>query len=134
MKVLIDTSVWSRALRSQDGQAERQEIKRLINDFRVAMIGPIRQEALSGMRHEAQFEKARKKLRSFEDIPLSTEVHELAASYFNLCRAKGIQGSHIDFLICAVAATHQLEIYTLDEDFNLYADHLPIQLYTPADL
>lgn len=133
MKVLIDTSVWSRALRSQDGQAERQEIKHLVNDFRVAMIGPIRQEALSGMRHEAQFEKTRQKLRSFEDIPLSTELHELAASYFNLCRAQGIQGSHVDFLICAVAATHQLEIYTLDEDFNLYADHLPIQLYNPVD-
>ncbi len=133
MDVLIDTSVWSRALRSQYGQVERQEIVRLVNDFRVAMIGPVRQETLSGMRHEEQFEKARQKLRAFPDIPLSTEVHELAASYFNLCRAQGIQGSHIDFLICAVAVTNQMEIYTLDDDFERYADLLPIQLYTPVN-
>ena len=132
MDVLITTSVWSRALRSQSGEPERHEIMQLVNDFRVAMIGPIRQEALSGMRHEVQFEKARVKLRAFPDIPLTTEIHELAAQYFNLCRTQGVQGSHIDFLICAVAVRHRLQIYILYQDFEEYAKHLPIQLYSPT--
>ena len=43
---------------------------------------------------------------------------------------KGVQGSHIDFLICAVAVRLSVEIYTTDKDFLNYQKHLPIQLYS----
>jgi predicted nucleic acid-binding protein len=46
-----------------------------------------------------------------------------------MCRKKGIQGSHIDFLICAVAELHEMSIFTLDKDFIRYATVLPIKLY-----
>jgi predicted nucleic acid-binding protein len=48
---------------------------------------------------------------------------------FNLCRAKGIQGSNTDFLICAVAVRHDFTIFTTDGDFRLFAKCLPIVLY-----
>lgn len=132
MAVLIDTSVWSRALRSNSGEAERRDITRLIQDFEGVMIGPIRQEALSGMRHKAQFEKAREKPRAFPDLPLTTEVHGLAAQYFNHCRAHGVQGSHVDFMICAAAIHYDLEVYTVDQDFQAFAQLLPLKLYQTA--
>ena len=43
--------------------------------------------------------------------------------------SKGIQGSHIDFLICSVAQNYNLSIYTADKDFISYASVLPILLY-----
>jgi hypothetical protein len=56
MKVIVDTSVWSLALRrdKQEPNTTVQEFRRMIHDRRVQMIGPIRQEILSGIRSESQ--------------------------------------------------------------------------------
>lgn len=131
MKVLVDTSVWSLALRRgrQSASAPAVELRNLISDGRVRMIGPIRQEILSGVRDEAQFRELEVHLAAFPDLPLTTADHVTAAQFFNLCRTKGIQGSNTDFLICAVAIHHTLAIFTTDNDFTLYAAHLPIVLY-----
>jgi predicted nucleic acid-binding protein len=61
MKVLVDTSIWSLALRrsasiSEKEQALINELIELINEVRVALIGPIRQELLSGISNQTQFE------------------------------------------------------------------------------
>lgn len=132
MKVLVDTSVWSLALRRgrQSASALAVELGNLIADSRVRMIGPIRQEILSGIRDEAQFRELAVRLAAFPDLPITTEDHVTAARLFNLCRSKGIQGSNTDFLICAVAIRHKLAIFTTDKDFTLYAAHLPIVLYS----
>jgi predicted nuclease of predicted toxin-antitoxin system len=58
-----------------------------------------------------------------------TVDYEEAASFFNHCRAKGIQGSNTDFLICAVAARNDFPIFTKDADFAHFAKVLPITLY-----
>ena len=131
MKVLVDTSVWSLALRRgrQTTSAAVQELRHLISANRVQMIGPIRQEILSGIREEAQFKELEARLASFPDLSISTEDHVMAARFFNLCRQKGIQGSNTDFLICAVAVRNRLAIFTTDKDFISFAAHLPIILY-----
>lgn len=95
----------------------------------MIMIGPVRQELLSGIADDSQYEKLKTRLAVFDDLPIYTEDYERAALFYNICRAKGIQGSHIDFLICSVAANHKLPIFTLDQDFYIYADHLPISIY-----
>ena len=75
MKVIVDTSVWSLALRrgKQDALVPVQELRNLIQDHRVQMIGPIRQEILSGIRSESQFKKLQNHLKSFPDLPILTE-------------------------------------------------------------
>ena len=129
MKVLVDTSVWSDVLRSKNSTMLSQQLSELIIEGRVEIIGPIRQEILSGIKSESQFEKLKEYLEVFPDISLSSSDHVLAAQFFNICRGKGIQGSHIDFLICAVAKNHQLAILSLDKDFILYKTVLPILLF-----
>jgi hypothetical protein len=62
----------------------------MIQDHRVQMIGPIRQEILSGIRNESQFKKLQNHLESFPDLPAITEDYVTAAKYFNRCRSKGI--------------------------------------------
>jgi predicted nucleic acid-binding protein len=131
MKVIVDTSVWSLALRrgKQSSSAAVQELKNLIHDHRVQMIGPIRQEILSGIRSDSQFKKLKTQLQSFPDLQILTDDYVNAAMYFNRCRSKGIQGSNTDFLICAVAARNEFSIYTTDKDFELFSKHLQIVLH-----
>ncbi|MFC1799309.1 PIN domain-containing protein [Candidatus Eisenbacteria bacterium] len=131
MKVMVDTSVWSLALRrgGDSGAKPVEELRSLIADKRVQMIGAIRQEILSGIREEAQFKELETRLSAFPDLQVDAEDYVTAARFFNACRAKGIQGSNTDFLICAVAVRHRLAIFTTDKDFARYARHLPIVLH-----
>lgn len=129
--VIADTCIWSLALRRDRPPdcREVQELESLVRDSRIHMLGPIRQEILSGVRKKGQFESLRKHLGSFPDFPLDSEDYVTAARFFNVCRSKGVQGSNTDFLICAVSVRHGLAIYTTDGDFALFAAHLPIVLH-----
>lgn len=131
MSVIVDTSVWSGALRRRvetDAKA-RQELAALIDEDRVLMFGAIRQEVLSGVRVAEQFRKLRDRLRAFPDAEVDHLDFENAASCFNECRARGVQGSNTDFLLCAVALRRDLPIFTSDGDFTHYARVLGIKLH-----
>lgn len=135
MKVLVDTPVWSLALRrnlqhlTQEQNRDRETLSELIREGRAEIIGPVRQEVLSGIRNEDQFRRVREDLQLFEDTTLAREDYEEAARIHNQCRTAGISGSGVDFLICAVALQRQWQILTLDKDFERYAKHIPIRLF-----
>jgi predicted nucleic acid-binding protein len=136
MNVLVDTSVWSLVLRrpksdifSHEEKAIVEDLKELIKEMRVSIIGPVRQEILSGISDKNQFAKLKDFLRPFPDLAVETDDYEKAAEFYNICRKRGIQGSHIDFLICAIAKRYELEIFTSDKDFLLYSKYLPVTLY-----
>lgn len=131
MRVLVDTSVWSEALRQRKKLESEpvKELRSLILEHRVEIIGPVRQEILSGLREEAQFERLEKQIAAFPDILLETADHTMAAKFFNTCRVRGVQGSNTDFLICAAAVRRDLAIFNTDKDFPLFAKHLPILLH-----
>jgi predicted nucleic acid-binding protein len=93
------------------------------------MIGPVRQEILSGIRDIAQFNLLCDALRAFPDLVISTSDYQRAAAFFNRCRSRGIQGAHVDFVICAVAARYAMSIFTTDKDFSAFASILPIRLH-----
>ncbi len=136
MNILVDTCVWSAALRGKPTTEEPsvRELKELIQEVRACLIGPIRQELLSGIKDAAQFKSLREHLGPFPDLETSSEDFERAAEIFNLCRSRGIQGANTDFLICAVAERRDLPILTCDADFKLYARHVPIKLHRPRGL
>lgn len=137
MMTLVDTCVWSLALRRQEKHLNReqrqakQELAELIVEGRAQLIGAVRQEVLSGIRMDAQYERLRAYLRAFPDPQLTDEDYEEAAATNNRCRAKGVTGSATDFLICAVAMRRDWAIFTTDADFVRYARCVPIQLYRP---
>jgi predicted nucleic acid-binding protein len=103
-------------------------LRELIEADQVGMIGLIRQEVLSGIREAKDFERVKQSLRAFPDEPIAPEIHELAASLFNTCRAKGIQGSYTDFLICGCAITWKMKIFSRDGDYRQYQQAIPIEL------
>jgi predicted nucleic acid-binding protein len=133
MNVLVDTSVWSLAFRrdAPRGTAPEDELRELIREGRVLMLGAIRQELLSGIRTAEQFKKLRERLRAFPDLPLSEADYEEAASCFNRCRSRGVQGSNTDFLMCAVALRRSATILTTDGDFPRFARVLQVKLHQP---
>ena len=97
----------------------------------VVMIGPIRQEVLSGIRRETQFETLRTYLEDFRDTDLIQDDFERAARFFNHCQARGISGTAIDLLICAVGSRLGVSIFTTDTDFFRFTKVLPIRLHEP---
>lgn len=130
MKVLVDTCVWSQVLRYNTPNHELSKIMtELINNGLVVIIGQIRQELLSGISGSRQFNELKKMLSAFNDIQLNTTHFEKAAEFNNICRAKGVQGSSVDFIICAVAHLESLYIFTTDRDFENYQKYLPIKLF-----
>ena len=131
MKIIVDTCVWSLALRRSNASSSHTvELGNLIRDNRVQLIGSVRQELLSGIRSEAQFKKLETHLASFPDLPTTASDYVLAAKFFNLCRTKGVQGSNTDFLICALSVQNRMPIYTTDRDFSHFAKLLPITLHS----
>lgn len=136
MNVLVDTSVWSLALRrpprrlSSSETAIVAELSGLIQEGRTRILGLIRQELLSGIKAVDQFEKLRLILRAFPDEEARTEDYEAAAIAANKCRSKGIAVSVVDMLICAVADSRDLTIFSTDPDFKRYAAVLSLKLHS----
>lgn len=89
----------------------------------------MRQELLSGVRDKGVFQRLLQVLRAFQDEAPAVFDFEEAARFNNQCRAAGVSGSPIDFLICAMASRRDMAIFTTDDDFHRYAAHLPIRLY-----
>ena len=133
MKVLVDTCVWSLALRrdSPTNDAHYAELVALIEANRIALIGTIRQELLWGSGIRLNLLKCAINYVIFPTLFSLRTDYELAAENYNACKQKGIQGSNADFLICSVAMRCNQAILTLDQDFEHFADILPIRLLKP---
>jgi predicted nucleic acid-binding protein len=134
MIVLVDTSIWSLAFRRKGNVLTARELRQLeklqeiVNEGRVRMLGPVRQELLSGIRYSEQFRRLRDQLRFFQDTNLEVEDYEQAAEIGHRCRTHGAAGGPIDFLLCAVASRRSWAIFTSDRHFERYARHAPIVL------
>lgn len=135
MKVLVDTTVWSLALRRTQSKLSSTEAalvdewRSLVRDGRVVLLGVVRQELLSGIRRSADFDRLRLALRAFDDEAVTTEDHEHAARLYNRCRAGGVTGTTVDLLLCAVAERRKHAIFTADPDFAHYAKHVSVTLH-----
>ena len=129
--VLVDTCIWSLALRGKSPRdiLVAEELTKLIYAEKAKIIGPIRQEVLSGYSDIKQYNKLKDKLMYFPNELIIDEDYLSAARFSNLCRQKGVQGSHIDSLICAVANRLEMNIFTYDKDFELYSQLIPITLH-----
>lgn len=132
MNVLVDSGIWGLALRKKKTYTIPEQVlilTELIRNSQVIMIGPVRQEVLSGISDPEKFLRLKDGLNGFPDLQLESSHFELAADYSNQCRRKGMQGSHTDFLICAVSVVQEAPIFTRDRDFEHYSNILPIRLF-----
>jgi len=121
MKVIVDTCVWSLSLRRRSAASlkigEQQmvaQLRQAIQDGNAAIIGPIRQEILSGIRDKAHFARTEGLLDPFRDEEITASDYVEAARLYNLCRDHGVECGSLDILICAVAVRNHYDILTSD--------------------
>jgi predicted nucleic acid-binding protein len=137
MSMLVDTPIWSLALRRRSHNLLFQErqivaaLEKLAQKGEVELLGLVRQEVLSGISDETRFRTIRERLRVFPDTAIAPEDFEEAANLSNQCRRVGVTGSTVDMLICAVALHHGWQIFSTDRDFVHFKKAIPIQLFIP---
>jgi predicted nucleic acid-binding protein len=135
--VVVDTSVWSLALRRRRKVLSPSErsLALLLRDLIVRgdaiLLGLVRQELLTGITSPSAFENLRQQLHDFDDLAPDIDDFERAAFAANQCARNGVAGSTVDMLICAVALGRDLPILAVDADFARYARHMPLRLYPP---
>jgi predicted nucleic acid-binding protein len=136
VNVLVDTCVWSLALRrrpehrSARETAQVEALNAAIERGSVKILGIVRQELLSGIKTRQQFENLREFMDAFPDVEITPEDYIEAAKLGNACFAKGVAPSVVDMLLCAVAIRQVWEIFTTDPDFERYSKILELRLYT----
>jgi predicted nucleic acid-binding protein len=125
VKLLVDSSVWSLALRRRNAaglnpeeQKLKAELVQAIQDGRVAMLGLIRQELLSGIKERDQFDKVKAALDPYLDEQINTADHVYAALIYNACRNQGVKAGTVDILICAVAQRRGWAVLSADGGLN----------------
>ena len=130
-QVLIDTNIWSTFFRRNkpEDQKLRANLEMLMQENRISMIGPIRQEILTGIKEYNKFLVLKEYMQAFEDEPISTEMYEFGAKIANDCMRNGIAISTVDATIVSVIATHGFEIYTNDQDFMRYKTVIQFNQY-----
>jgi predicted nucleic acid-binding protein len=121
MKVIVDTCVWSLSLRRRSAarlKLEEQQmvaqLREAIQDGNALIVGPIRQEILSGIRDKAHFARTEGLLDPFRDEEITASDYVEAARLFNLCQDHGVQCGSVDTLLCAVAVRNRYGILTYD--------------------
>lgn len=131
MNVLVDTSVWSLALR-RDAPSPTQHVEILQScldrDDTVLTTGLVLQELLQGFRGPAQ---ARRIVAHFSSLPVITpdmDDHVEAAALRNECRRHGAQVGTIDVLLAQLCLRHDLALLTADRDFEAIAKRRPLRL------
>lgn len=132
MTLLVDTSVWSLALR-RDAEAAEPEVQylkdALFGSEVVVTTGLVLQEILqgfSGPKAQAQI------IERFSALPLlapDRDDHISAAALRNTCRQAGVQIGTIDALLAQLCVRHDLTLLTTDKDFTHMARHCALRVW-----
>jgi predicted nucleic acid-binding protein len=132
LKLLVDTSVWSLAMR-RDQSEGHPSVDFLADALRhegsIFTTGLILQEILQGFSGP----KARKQiLDRFTPLPLivpQREDHTDAADLRNDCRRRGLQIGTIDALLARLCIRYELVMLSTDRDFEHLARIAPLRLW-----
>lgn len=131
MNILVDTSIWSFALRRQhknNGSETRKLQEIILSGEKIYVTGIILQEILQGIKADSQFNKLKSYFEVFPLISPGRETYIYAAALSNKCRRSGIQLTTIDCLIASIAIQHDCYLLTADRDFALVAKVAPLKL------
>lgn len=134
MTLLVDTSVWSLALR-RDAPGDVVEVVALIRAIErgdaLLTTGLILQELLQGFSGPKDRELI---LDHFAALPLlvpDRDDHVAAADLRNSCRRSGMQVGTIDALLAQLCIRHELTLLSTDRDFAAVAALSPLKLWQP---
>jgi predicted nucleic acid-binding protein len=129
--VLVDTSVWSLALR-KGGPADHPAVRKLnaflVGDEDLFLSGLILQEILQAFREDATFRRLITYFEPFSLLPLGRRSYIAAAELHRNCRSKGISVTTADCQIATAAVENDCLLLTADKDFEHIARHSGLKL------
>lgn len=131
MRVLVDTSVWSLALRRRSSAVNPEAVilQTLIEQGEdIFLLGVILQEILQGVRNPKDFSRLKEHLSEFPLIELTREDYIKASELKNYLAKKGKQAGTIDALIASAAISYGCFLLTADQDFTHIALHSKLKL------
>lgn len=131
MKVIVDTSIWSLALRrhAPSMNPETEVLRKIIEQGEnIFLLGIILQEILQGVKEPVAFKRIKEHFDAFPMLEITREIYVKAAELKNHLSKKGIQVSTIDALIAAAAISNECYMFTNDKDFNHIAKHSKLKL------
>lgn len=134
MTLLVDTSVWSLALR-RDGSVADPAVHALAaalaGSDTVVTTGLVLQELLQGFNGPRAAAAIIERFRALPLIHPDRQDHIAAAEVRNVCRRAGVQIGTIDALLIQLCGRHKLTFLSTDKDFEHAARHVPIKLWRP---
>jgi predicted nucleic acid-binding protein len=128
--ILVDTSVWSLALR-RDRAAPGREVETLaaaIDRGDACLTGTILQEVLQGFPDASRTRRLAEYLAPFPMLTLHRGDYVYAAEIRNKCRVKGVTLATVDAQIAAAAINHRCALLTTDRDFDAVGRIFPLRL------
>jgi predicted nucleic acid-binding protein len=132
MTLLVDTSVWSLALR-RDAPADIPEVEALkvalLGGESIVTTGLVLQELLQGFSGPKAHEQIVERLAAMPLIAPDREDHIAAAALRNACRRNGVQIGTIDALLAQLCIRHDLVLLTTDQDFVHAAAHCTLSVW-----
>lgn len=133
MTFLVDTSVWSLALR-RDVVAEEPEVLALKDALAgsdiVVTTGLVLQELLQGFAGAKASEQIVERFSALALIQPDREDHVAAAAVRNRCRRSGVQIGTVDALIAQLCIRHDLVLLSTDQDFVHAAKHCRLRVWS----
>lgn len=134
MSLLVDTSVWSLALR-RDAPTDVPEVAGLRHalqgDDIVVTTGLIMQELLQGFVPDRARAAIVERFANLTIVLPDRDDHVAAADLRNDCRKAGVQLGTADALIAQLSIRHRLTLLTTDKDFTHAAPHTALRLWKP---
>ena len=134
MTFLVDTSVWSLALRrdgSTNAPAVRALQEALAGSDAVVTTGLVLQELLQGFNGPRAAAAIVERFQALPIIAPDRNDHIAAAEVRNSCRRAGVQVGTIDALLIQLCGRHELTLLSTDNDFVHAAQHVPFKLWRP---
>ncbi len=132
MTLLVDTSVWSLALR-RDGSSESREVialrEALDGADSVVTTGLVLQELLQGFSGPKAKDAIIERFGALPMIQPDRQDHIAAAEVRNVCRRNGIQVGTIDALLIQLSGRYELTLLSADKDFTHAARYVPFKLW-----
>ncbi len=132
MSLLVDTSVWSLALR-RDAEQTAPEVRALRNALlgadQVFTTGLILQELLQGFAGPKARTQLLGRFSALAFLQPDREDHIEAAEVRNSCRRRGVQVGTIDALLIQLCRRHDLVLLSTDQDFHAAAKHVEFRLW-----
>lgn len=119
--VLVDTSAWIEALRT-DGDAEvRAEVRSVVSQGVALFCDMVLLELWNGAGGKAEVRLLADLERDLDCVETTVEVWSAANAMARACREKGITVPATDLLIAACAETHGLLLLHHDAHFDAVA-------------